>query len=576
MKTDIVEQWRDELEHGLKFRKLFGMEEYWNKLEAYFYSASSAQARSSPNLIYSNGDALISALSVPNPRVIIKPRKPENVISAPVLESVDNMLITELSMQEHFEDALLAAFLFGTGFLKIGFDSEYGFNPEHDVTGDSGMTLTAFSRKGVRIETADTKPGMPWISFVHPSDIVVPWGTRSCKTARWIAHRVVRHLDEVKADPKYENKKNLQPTISMEDFVRTYSKPIRIAANPHGPSIRTDKTEGEYVELWEIHDRMSGRVQVIASGHDKLLRDEVDLLQVAGLPFEEVRLVPRCRSVWVTSDAYYLLPHQAELLDITHQATKQRRLRVAQFLYDETAIEDSEVVKMTSGTVGAGIKVKSGRPMSEVVAPINHGNNMDLWVDAEHVRRDANDTLGFSRNQLGAFDTSSRRTASEAQIVDRASGQRLGRKLNAVSSAFREVMKKVNTLIQKFWKTRRVTQAFGADGQPHWYEFTGKDLEGDFDYSVIFSSGQTETQESRAMKAMQMYAFLSQDPTIDRNALRTFMNTQLNDPAITALLGGQNAAVQMGMPQVPTLQGGAASDLPVPGLRALSQGLQGG
>jgi hypothetical protein len=577
MKPNDVQYWRDQINDGLKFRKLFSMEEYWNKLEALFYSASSAQNKASPNLIYSNGDALISALVVPNPRVLIKPRRPDCVVTAPILESVDNMLISEMSVQEHLEDALVAAFLFGVGFLKVGFDSEYGYNPTYEVVQDSGITTTMFSKKGIRIEPSDTRPGMPWVAYVPPHDIVVPWGTRTCKTSRWITHRVVRHVDEVKADPKYSKKKNLQPTVSMEDFTRSYSKPITPFSSTHGLSGRTvSEKKGEFVELWEIHDRMTGRVKVIATGHDEFLRDEVDLIQVAGLPFTEVRLVPRCRSLWVTPDSYFLLPHQAELMDITAQAAKQRRIRVAQFLYDESAIEDSEVQKMTSGRVGAGIKVKGGREPSSAIHNIVHGNNLDLWMDAEHVRRDANDTIGFSRNQLGAYDTSSRRTASEAQIVDRAAGQRLGRKLLAVSGALRDMMQKVNTLIQQYWKTRRVTQALGADGQQHWFEFTGKDLQGDFDYGIIFSSGQTETVESRGMQALQLYGLLSQDETIDRNALRSFLNRQLNDPAITAVLGASNANVQMGMPGVPQLGGASASDLPVPGAAALLQGMQGG
>ena len=579
MKQNTVEYWRDEISDGLKFRRTFGMEEEWRSMESIFFSALDAQSRSNPNLIFSTGDALISALSIPNPRVMIKPRRPECVETAPILESVDNSLLSELGYQEVLEDAIVGSFLFGVGFIKIGFDSEYGYDPSHDIqgVGTTGMTLTQYSTKGVRIETGRAKPGMPWISYVPAHDIIVPWGTRGCDTARWIVHRVVRHLDEVKADPKYNNKKMLQPTMSMEDFTRSYSAPLKPFNKSFGLQMASSHRGGEYVELWEIHDRMTGMVKVIATGHDKFLRDEVDLTQVNGLPFTEVRLIPRVRSMWVTPDAYYLLPHQAELMDITSQATKQRRIRVAQFLYNESAIEEQEVEKIIQGTVGAGIRVKDGRPMSEVVHNIQHGNNLDLWMDAEHVRRDANDTIGFSRNQMGAYDTSSRRTASEAQIVDRAAGQRLGRRLMAVSRAGKEIVHKMNGLIQNFWKTDRVAQVLGQNGQEQWIRFQGKDLKGEFDYSVIFSNGQTDTVEARSMRAMQMYAALSQDPNVDPMALRKFLVTQLNDPAVTSIFAGQqNANVQMGMPSLQQQLGTDGANQGVPGEAMLSQGLQGG
>src|SRR5207244_4781919 len=120
-----------------------------------------------------------------------------------VQETVDNLLIDDLEVGDEVERTLLSAYMFGKGFLKIGYDSEYGWDQDFDIGGSKqplGMTLTQFSKQGRRIEFGRAAPGMPWVQAAMPHDIIVPWGTFSLDYAQWVAHRDLRHIDEVKAD----------------------------------------------------------------------------------------------------------------------------------------------------------------------------------------------------------------------------------------------------------------------------------------------------------------------------------------------------------------------------------------
>ena len=181
------------------------------------------------------------------------------------------------------------------------------------------MSFSQFDKRGRRIEFGKTRPGMPWVQAVLPHDIVVPWGVRDLDESPWIFHRVVRHIDDVKADPKYPHTKGLVPVMSMEDYVNSYKtrlKPYRIGPRAPGTSSRKE----EYVELWEGRNKRTGKIIALATGYNKKLREDDDqLLTEEGYPFASVSFVPRSRTFWVTPDAYYLKYHQAEQFDSQSQ-----------------------------------------------------------------------------------------------------------------------------------------------------------------------------------------------------------------------------------------------------------------
>ena len=553
-------EWLDEIREGLRFRRLFGLEDSWPTLEALFYNVHDSNAHEGPNVVFSTGDALLSTLTVPNPYLMVKARRPDHVEGARVVESVNNLLVEEMKLKQEAEDAVLGAYLYGVGFWKIGFDSEWGFDPQFDVGGSSmptGMTPTQFDRQGRRIEYDSTiHPGMPWVKYVSAHDIVVPWGTKRLEEARWVAHRVVRHIDDLKADPKYTNRRELRPVMSMEDFVRSYQRP----RDGHrlweiGPSTGTQ----EYVELWEIHDTKTGKILVVATGHTKFFRNEESQLNFNGPPFVSLRFVNSTRALWTTPDAFYLQQAQAELADISLQSAKQRRLSALKFIADEDAFDNDELEKATSSQVGAVIKKKAGIAMNEALLTLQPGTNQMLWQEGEITRRNARELVGFSRNQMGEFEQTGRRTASEAMIVNQSSELRMTRRQDKMRTLYGEAFGKINAILFHHWNTPRLTEVLDETGQAQWVRFNGPGLKGEYRYEVAMVPAQEETLQTRRMMALQTYMMMSQDPTVDQVELRRFLVRAFNDPEFSAIfspqvLGGQqDAALSL---QMQTMQQG--------------------
>jgi hypothetical protein len=554
MKELTVQQWFEEIDRGLEYRKKYGLEDSWNRLEALFYNVHDSQMNCGPNIIMSTGDALMSALSVPSPYVTVKARRSDYVPSARILESLYNSFIDDLDIPTEIERAVLNCYLFGRGFLKIGYDSEWGWDRDLEIKHagqPTGLTYSQFGKDHDAIEYGKARAGMPWVSSCMPHDIIVPWGTFDFAYAPWVAHRVVRHVDEIKADPKYQAR-GLEPVMSMADFVSSYQtvmKPYRVGKADDISDRVTQSRNCEWCELWEIHDRRTGKVFVIATGHDKFIRNEQDLLQFDGnLPFVDISFVPRSRNFWTTPDAFYLEQVQAELSDITVQGQKHRRSRVPKFLYSEDAFEEAELDNLLSADVGGAIKVRGGKPLNEAVLALSPQADMGLMQEAQFVRRNSREMVGLSQNQVGEFDSSSRRTAMEASIVNQASTLRMDRRQAQVARAYKMIFEIVGPTVWTYWTMPKVVEIMGPDGQQRWVPMTGQQLRGDYRYSVGFSTGGgNETLASRRQQALQLLMTGLQNPLMDPVGLAQYVNYAFNDPEFSQIfkqgvLNGQGQA----------------------------------
>ncbi len=550
------EEWLDLIDEGLEYRRKFGIEDLWGTFEATYYNVHESMLCDGPNIFLSQGDAMLSMVTVPTPRIKVRPTKPEEVDRAPMVQTLDNQLLRELGIATEMETSTLHAYLFGKGILKIGYDSEFGYDPQYDLGGNLqlGLTLTQLDPRGKRrIEYNDSiAPGSPWVKAVMPHDFVVPWGVKEIEHAPWVAHRIVRHIEDLRADSKYSYTRNLQPQLSMKDFVDSYAQ-----TNKNTRTMKVSSKEAEYVELWEIHDRRTGKILVVTRDMDRFLRKDDNVLQIENkLPFISVGFTPSTRSFWVTPDVYYLYHIQNELSDVARQRTKQRRIATLKFLYDGDALSDQELQKILSPDVGVAAKVESGRDIGKAITKLENTPNMALAQEEDLLRANAREQIGFSRNQLGEF-TGGRKSATEASIVDQAARLRMSRRGVAIKRAYEDLIRVVNNVVFSFWTLPRYVNVLGEEKATQWMQVNGPSLKGRYVYDVDF----TEEAEMRSKKleALNLYGLLAQDPSVDPTELRNYLVNEINDPSFERLF---NANVRNAMSEMQPGGGGVQSQGP--------------
>jgi hypothetical protein len=175
----------------------------------------------------------------------------------------------------------------------------------------------------------------------------------------------------------------------------------------------------------------------------------------------------------------------------------------------------------------------------------------DSASQAEMNRRDAREAIGFSRNQLGEFDQSTRRTAREATFVEAGSQRRTGKRESQIVDMYIDAMAKVNGLVFDFWQVPR--EVLHDDG---WAVITGPMLRGDYLYDVTLTTKRYVSKADRKMEAIALFGQLAQIPGIDPTALFQYLEAAAADPHFSNILApmlmkGQQGG-QSGLPAIPS------------------------
>ena len=504
-----LEDWKQAIRMGVRYRQTYGRSRSWQVYKQY-YRGFFKEGIVPVNIIYAIGRSLIPQIYFRNPRVSVIGMKPGFAMHAMVVERLDNWLIGEMGLKDTLKSMALDTYLCGRGPGIIGYDSEFGFNPEfaaEELYGDG--SLSSFNKKGDKIEyNYNVHPGMPWFMRCNPMDFIVPWGTHAWEEAQWYGFRKLRPLKDVKEDPKYSN------TAGLKGAFKTRLE----TSDDTSKRFVEEDFRSEWVELWEIHDQRTGYVCTLSLDHDKFLRDEFDELQVEGLNAIPLGFNEDPDYFWWSPDCRLIEQQQMEMNDIRTMARLHRRVGLLKVLYDKSMMKPEELMKLFDGDPKAAVAVDSG-PAGDIrkaVALFQTHVPPDLANAAREVREDIREIIGFSRNQMGSFeDSGGRRSATEAEIVKAASMIRIDERRDIMADTLSKVVRKTNQLIFKNWSGERIIDIVGEDGKRYWVKFTGREVQAEFNYKINPEETLPMSQGTRRLDAKEFIQMVSQIPGAD-------------------------------------------------------------
>jgi len=553
-----VNQWQAHLELAKQYRERYGMEHKWDRWRKYYrneYSDSTIPV----NMIFATGRSLIPRIYFRNPKIMVTPDQPGFFFHAKLVEAIDNKLVRLTGMKDQLKRSALNAFLYGTGVGKVGYDSEFGFIDDDDSRQQVAEmeTLVGQEIDEPSIEyDANIIPGHPWFKSLHPRDLYVPWGTLEIKDSPWAAHRFVRHIDDVRADRKYVNASKVSPTHRTKSLSRDYE----------GVGNALDATpDAEYVELFEIHDLREGRIKVIATGYEGYLRNDPMPINMNKLPFHALIWNEDTDGFWGLSDCQMIEPQQLELNEIRTQFQEHRKRSLLKVIMRRGAFSPEDKDKLISGDVGPLLEADVDGSLRDAITTFQPFLGTDLITAGDVVRQDIREQVGFSRNQMGEYDVRSRRTATEAAIVDQAAQIRVDERRDALADMYMEVIEDFNRYIFEFWDEQQVAEIVGPDGRQHWVSFTGQQLHGRYSLTVDPEEAQPRSAAQRKMEAHELLQMLAQFPPemVNHNELLRDLGGMYDWVDVNRIMNVQE--VPGGQPVVPIEQLQAEGGMPGPG-----------
>jgi len=508
-KSDI-EKWQELVEQGRIYKEKYGDSQRWSVYRNYgrgkFPGYTGTVSGVLPyNLTYAMSRALVPNVYFRNPYVnISRAVQPIDPIYSKILEATDNWLIQELNLKRQFKTAVLDAYYTNRGIIKLGYDSQYGyFRNTRRLFGIGRDMSGQFDKKGDLTEyNINVKPGMPWALRTMPDYIILPFGVRTLDDCPWIDHVSIRRLEDVKADKKYKNVSDLEGThVELLYKDPYYADFYRELSKYH-----------DLVEIHEIRNRRTQEIMAYVPGHDKWIRPpEEDLLQIEGLPFVDFTFNEDTEFYWGPSDVAIMEPQQLEINEARTQAMYHRRIALVKFLVNANLIGDDEIDKMMSENVGPVVKV-TGDP-KQVAAIIQSHIPPELLGWVQEIRADAREMMGFGRNQLGEEARSSRRTATEAGIVQQAHEIRIDERRDIVAEALQRTIRKLNQIIFSRWDTEKVIEVVGFDAARYWVRYRPNAIAGEYNIKVDVESLSPKTKEFKKREIFQVIQALAKHPS---------------------------------------------------------------
>lgn len=502
----IAAWWREQVRNGIKYRKESAYEEKWSRWRNYYRNKYDSNTVLPVNVFFRMMRTIIPRIYFRNPSLSVQATKPgiEQQLFAQLIERIDNKLIRTMDVKNQMKKMIQYTWMFGTSAGKLGFGAQYTPTPDLNATESPDIIGTNFKR---RVEYNQLiQPNMPWFMAVHPGTLVVPAKLANWEATPWVATVIRRDLNDLKADPRYDNTNSLRAGIGMD----------------------TGKYNKDEIDLYEIRDMRTGRVIVVSAyGEDEVLLDEEDHLQNNNRPnIYPLIFNPDDEIFWGIPDSCILEPQQLELNETRALQMKHRRISIIKMLYKRGSIEVAELDRLLNGDVGLGIPIEKNGEMTDV-SPIEIGHIPEgLIMGDQIIQQDIRDSMGFSRNQSGDYASQKSHnapTAYEAQVVQAASEIRVDERRDICADILVDVFEDTNVLIFDEWEAEEIVQVMGPDSIPVWVKFKPVMLKGArYEIEIDPDSTVPETKDIRRQKATESYTILKENPLIDPMLLTKF------------------------------------------------------
>lgn len=419
------------------------------------------------NLVFSFGRSMVPQLYFKNPSVTVIIRG-DNAPHSRLLQEADVELIRQMQLKQTLKKMIVSSYLTGRGVGKLGFAAEDARSPFDPA--------------------AMVKPKQPWFLHVLTKNWahdIAPNGDTD--DLRWAGMRVSL------------NREQLEAHDGLTDHAREELGKL------------ADDDPDDTLDFWEVWDRGAGKQGLLLDDKWAVEPEPFSVWPFYGLEFNWTPEEPI-----PTSDAELILELQKEYNENETQIHEHRRISVLRLLARKGALKQEERDKLERGVVGALAEVDVGGPLQEAIMALTPEIPSGLFDAKKTLIEDVRDVIGFTRNQIGEFNQS-RRTASEASIVQQALQIRLDERRDMVADVIEHVVRAANQLIFKHWDA---TDAKRYAGVTEGWESLEQIEADDYTVTVIPDSTLPLTKSIQRLQGLELYNALKGDPLTDQLELR--------------------------------------------------------
>ena len=436
MAKDLYQEWA--LKLADREAHVTGRSHYWDKYLRYYRMDVPAAKEGGiwVNYQYGLSRLLLPSIYFRNPEVVVNPRGGTPMAYCMLLRDLLNYELVEIEYEDEARKVVFDTFFCGLGVMKFGFAPVLRKRKSPTPMERAQMLFQAMFEAGApegdRLEKdlTDFDPNqritneLPFGVRISPNGFFIDKGATCIEDARWVGHRVLVPVDDVKRSRKYPTSvtRGIEGTHRIQDE-RAYNQVEGAVVSADG-TLGGSKGDPDLVAIYEIWDREHDKLLVMDSYNigqgspGKFLRDEPNPYpSLDGFPFAVMVFNPDPETPYGVPDAMvWHNPAEAmNMIDSMHLSHMKRFNR--KYLASEGAFAEEELDKLTLGPDGTVVRCRATTPPGGALIPIEDAPlSGDLYQLREVVRNNITFLSGVTDQRRGDIQKTS--TATEASIVE--------------------------------------------------------------------------------------------------------------------------------------------------------------
>jgi hypothetical protein len=508
---------RDEVRRSKRWRHDEGYEGEWKRyIDLYkgkHYQASSPNDQLIVNLVFSTINVMGPSVAVNNPRFVVNARSEQSAPHAVITEEVLNYMWRTWRYQDEFRLAVNDWLIVGHGWCKVGY--KFTKPPQEKPTGVEGGDDPGKEGSDVGIDDRDDVDGnvesemyvyddRPFLERISIFDMFVDPDSRHPKEMCWIAQRVWRPTQDVNVDDRYS------PTARKKVSSKSWSRWTSAEGDSDARDDKPEKGPKSWCEVIEFYDIKRRTVCTFALDSDNADDDSSGFLikpkqmpYAMGHPFEMIRNYEVADHFYPMGDVASIESLQLELNQTRTQMMNHRKRFQRKWIYQQDAFNrdgiealesdvDNTMIPSLADNLGDAIV-----PMPAVITPT------DFYDQSGMITNDIDRVSGVSDYQRGSAQTTVKRTATEAAMIQDAANARAQDRLAKIESSLARLGERVIGLMQQYLTGDQVARIVTMPGRA-WVNYEPEWIQGKFDFEVAAGSTEPMNETFRRQSALQL------------------------------------------------------------------------
>lgn len=532
------------------------------------------------NMVLPHINIVVSSVVSRSPRLLCEPLSGGQ-------ESEDYAVIAEAALKYFWNrsratsdlyDATKDAVVNGNGFLKVSWSyverekakpaDDVAFEQQSALSGNlfesvlNGQELLdpATVENAVALTTVEVEEDEPYVEYVSPYDVFVPVDARRMWESRWVAQRVIKPVDELRAQLGLSADVELSTLNGME------------RDNPQSVRDPQNRDVFQYAEVFEFYDMRTRTMLVFQRGGSTVLFEGPLPYEHRFPPFVHIANYRKNPSeFWAFGDLKNIAGLQAMLNEtFQEQMENMRRSGNKVFISERLATpEVEEALRSSENNLAIKVPLQDGVPIQQEIMPMAaQPLPSDVYQVSAQLQQGMAEVLGLSEFQRG-LSGADRMSGTAAAAVEGNTSLRAADKVAAVEAAASEVGTLMLLLAQEFMSRDTAIRIAGSRGVV-WANVSPELIRGEFKVSVEGGSMQAVNPATRAQRALDRANIVL--PILVNNGydpeplLRSLLRDLGEDPDVVLKKtpeapAGQPAPDAGGMPAGPAAGGLSAADV---------------